>query len=97
MAEREQSDGGEGSLGRPFLDPNRNTVAKGFFLFPWEHHLTARASGIKVFFSTDDGPEILNSVAGIKVSVDGIEFTEFTDRGHFILTETFPELLHWLL
>jgi hypothetical protein len=50
-----------------------------------------------VFFSTDDGPDILNSVASIKASIDGIEFTEFTDRGHFILTETFPELLHWLL
>ena len=88
---------GKVALVAPFLDPSRSKVAKDFFLFPWEHHLTARASGINVFFSTDDGPDILNSVASIKASIDGIEFTEFTDRGHFILTETFPELLHWLL
>ena len=63
----------------------------------WEHHLTARASGIKVFFSTDDGQDTFHGVAGIEASIYGFEFTEFTVRGHFILTETFPELMHWLL
>jgi hypothetical protein len=88
---------GKVALVAPFLDPNRNKVAKDFFLFQWDRHLAARAGGINVFFSSDDGPDILNSVASVKASIDGIEFTPFTDRGHFILTETFPELLRWLL
>ena len=88
---------GKVALVAPFLDPNHNKVAKDFFLFPWDDHLVARAGGINVFFSTDDGPDILNSVAIIKAGIDGIQFSEFTGRGHFILMEAFPELLNWLL
>jgi len=88
---------GKVALVAPFLDLNRGKIAGDFFLISMDRHLAARAKGISVFFSTDDSPAILNSVASIKAGIDRIEFSEFTDRGHFILTETFSELLHWLL
>jgi uncharacterized protein len=87
---------GKVALVAPFLDPNRNKVEKDFFLFEMDENLAARTGGVNVFYSTDDGPDILTSVGLIKNRLKDLKFTEFSNRGHFTFTEKFPELLQWL-
>ncbi len=88
---------GKVALVAPFLDPNRNKVETNFFSFEINENLAARTGGMNVFFSTDDGPDILTSVGLIKSGLKDVKITQFSNRGHFTFTETFPELLQWLI
>lgn len=84
----------------PWLDPKK-VIDPNFFDFEIDPDLASKTKGLFVMYSTDDDPEILSSVATFKSIVKDIQFKEFTNKGHFVLsslkTEEFPELLSLLL
>ena len=75
-------------------DPNN------FFKFEIDPNLVKRTKGLVIFHSTDDVPEIQSAVARLK-TLPGIDYREFTGRGHFthkyMPDDTFPELLEVLV
>ena len=92
---------GKVALIAPFLDPDHDEIQSDFFDFDIDSELSERTRGTAIFYSTDDGQEILTSVSQIKERDTNVEIKEFTDKGHFVFgsmkTEKFPELLKWLL
>lgn len=79
----------------PSITPNPSE--DGFDGFNIDPHFLSKTSKTVVFYSTDDEPEILESVAKIREVIPTIEVREFTDKGHFTLgdmgTREFSELL----
>ena len=86
---------GQVVLVAPWLDPDKE-FTKGFFDFVIDPDLVSRTKGVTVFYSLDDGKEILESVATIKATLPDAVFREFTNAGHFCEEDgykEFPELL----
>jgi len=80
----------------PWLDPE-HMIDKNFFKFEIDKNLVSKTSGLIVMYSTDDYPDILESVGILKSEIKDAKFQEFQNKGHFVLdslkTEKFPELL----
>lgn len=84
----------------PWLDPKRSKTTS-FFDFQIDLNLKNRVSAIHLFISQDDEEEILESLDIIKNSISGVIYHEFSDYGHFCLsdmkTDRFPELLNVII
>jgi predicted alpha/beta hydrolase family esterase len=80
----------------PFLDPSRR-IAPFFENFKPEPAIVSRVADMQLFYSTDDGTDILDSVKTITKIYPSINIKRFTDKGHFCFedmgTHAFPELL----
>ena len=80
----------------PWLDP-KHVIDENFFKFQIDENLESKTGGAVVMYSTDDKPEILQSIEVLKAKLKGAQFQEFANKGHFVLgsmkTEAFPELL----
>lgn len=87
---------GKVALVAPWLDPTHVFSPKMFDGWQIDESLAARTANIKVFISTDDDKEQLDSVTLLKEKITGIEVQEFTDKGHFCFnhmkTQEFSEL-----
>ncbi len=84
----------------PWTDPD-NELGTGFFDFKIDSEITERTSSLKVMYSVDDSETITKTVNALKSNLSDVEFIEYKDKGHFVLssmkTEEFPELLTFLL
>lgn len=73
----------------------------GFFDFEIDKDFPSRTKGVTVFHSTDDKEGIKETVDFLKKNTEGINYQEFTDKGHFTFndmgTVEFPELKKALL
>lgn len=91
---------GKVALVAPFLDPNHNEVHPTFFDFKIDQNLVSKTQGLRIFNSTDDSESIMESVKKLQ-TINHIQISEFTNKGHFTLgdmkTEKFPELVEWIL
>lgn len=84
----------------PWLDPE-GVIDPDFFNFEIDSNISSKTASLTVMYSTDDYPDVLKSIKILKSKLTGVNFQEFTDKGHFVLnslkTEKFPELLATLL
>jgi predicted alpha/beta hydrolase family esterase len=82
----------------PWLDPEHNNIDPAFFRFDIDPELASRTAGVTVMYSTDDYPDVLESVEILRAQIKNVVFQEFTDKGHFVIedmkTEAFPELVN---
>jgi hypothetical protein len=80
----------------PWLDPKREKTTS-FFDFKIDPGLQARVGELHLFVSTDDEPDILESMEIIRKALPGLTYHEFQNSGHFCLSDLkidrFPELL----
>ena len=67
-----------------------------FFDFDIDPAFPPRTAGTTVFISSDDYPSVVKTVEILKEKMNGINYREYTDKGHFKMTE-FPELLEEVL
>ncbi len=80
----------------PWLDPE-HVIDPTFFAFEIDPNIVSKTKGLTVMYSTDDYPDVLQSVETLKAKIPGAKFEEFTDKGHFVSkslkSEKLPELL----
>jgi predicted alpha/beta hydrolase family esterase len=90
---------GKVALVAPWTNPNRNpnSDTDDFFDFTIDPDFPARTAGVTVFISSDDGKSVIQTVELLRQHVNGLDFKEYTDKGHFTIktmgTKEFPELL----
>jgi predicted alpha/beta hydrolase family esterase len=90
---------GEVVLVAPWINPDNNprSDTADFFEFDIDPDFPARTARVTVFVSSDDEPSVLQTVDILRGKVQGLEFKEYTDKGHFVKgsmhTVEFPELL----
>ncbi len=84
----------------PWLDPE-HMIDENFFKFEIDTNLVSKTENFTVMYSTDDYPDVLESVEMLRSKLKDAKFQEFQGKGHFVLgsmkTEEFPELLQNLL
>lgn len=84
----------------PWLDPAR-TKTTDFFEFKIDSNLAKRTTSFTIFNSDNDGKYIQDSVHLIRQAIDGTNYREFHNYGHFCATDMetneFPELLEVLI
>ncbi len=78
----------------PWTNPDNYEVSDtaDFFDFEVDPAFPSRTAGTVVFISSDDEPSVVKTVDILKEKVHGIEYREYTDRGHF-KDSKFSELL----
>jgi predicted alpha/beta hydrolase family esterase len=85
---------GNVALVGPWLDPDKS-LESGMLDFTIDQNIAAKTKRITVFYSTDDGQEVLDSAEAL--NLPGVIMKKFTDKGHFIHddmdTDEFPELI----
>lgn len=83
----------------PWTNPLHYEVADtaDFFEFEIDPTFPSRTEGVVVFISSDDEPSVVRTVDILKDMVSGINYHEYTDRGHLthdvMESDQFPELL----
>jgi predicted alpha/beta hydrolase family esterase len=83
----------------PWLNPENNPASDtaDFFDFEIDFSLASRTNGITIFNSDNDQATIHNSVQIIRSKINGVDYNEFHNYGHFCIedmkTVEFPELL----
>lgn len=91
---------GKVALVAPWINPQDDRPATGFFDFMIDPDLVSRTKGVKLFFSTDDDKQELDTATLLMEQLAGIEVQEFNEHGHFTFgdmgTAEFPELLSYL-
>lgn len=85
----------------PWINPNSDEPAPGFFTFQVDPNLTNKTKELHLFISSDDEQDELDTAKMLEEKVEGIKFHRFTDKGHFCVgfnlkNEQFPELLEVL-
>lgn len=84
----------------PWLDPH-HMIDQEFFNFTLDPNLALKTDGLTIIYSTDDYPDVIESVNTLKDKLTHSNFKEFTNKGHFVLdslkSEKFPELLEAIL
>ncbi len=89
------------ALVAPWIDPCHNRAPAMFDGLCIHPDVAARARGVQLFVSSDDGQEVLDTTAHLAATIEGLETRWFDDRGHFIIGSMkiaeFPELLDFLL
>ncbi len=92
---------GKVALVAPWIDPNRNRAPAMFDGLHIDADLVARTGGVRLFISSDDGDEVLQTTTLLASTLKGICLQQFSDRGHFtsgdMKTEEFPELRDFLI
>lgn len=80
----------------PWLDPEKE-IDERFFDFEILENIVDKTSGLVVMYSKDDMNSILTTIDILKSKTKGIEFQEFEEKGHFVLSSLnsneLPELL----
>ncbi len=80
----------------PWLDPN-HVIDPDFFKFEIDPKISAKTESLVIMYSTDDAPEVLESIETLREKLVNAKFQEFSGKGHFTLndmkTGEFPELL----
>ena len=80
----------------PWIDLEKR-LETGMFDFIIDPEVVSKTKGITIFESTDDMPEVQDSIEKIKAEIKDIKVVEFKDYGHFVSryvnTKEFPELL----
>jgi predicted alpha/beta hydrolase family esterase len=80
----------------PWIDPTKELgEGNDFFKFTLDENLAAKTASLTIFYSTDDDDVIVESVNRLK-TIEGIKIREFSDKGHFCISDgvsEFPELL----
>lgn len=90
------------ALVAPWLNVNREEDFN-FFDFEIDKNIINKTKDLKIFFSTDDHEEIINSMEKIKKEISDIDskIMEFENKEHFTFgsmgTREFPELLEFLI
>jgi len=90
---------GKVALVAPWVNPgkNPNSDTADFFDFTIDPEFPSRTAGVTVFISSDDGRSVLETVEILRTQVHGLNFKEYTDKGHFTIgamgTHEFPDLL----
>lgn len=93
---------GKVALVAPWINPDNNprSDTADFFEFEIDPGFPSRTAGVIVFVSSDDEPSVLQTVDILRNTVHGLNFKEYTDKGHFVTgsmkTTEFPELLETL-
>lgn len=84
----------------PWLDPE-HIIDPNFFKFEIDPQIVSKTQSFTVMYSTDDYPNVLESVEILKSKLSDAQFQEFNEKGHFVLnslkSEKFPELLSNIL
>ena len=84
----------------PWLDPE-SVIDPNFFKFEIDPDISSKTTDLTIMYSTDDDPEIIKSIEILKAKLKNVQFQEFSNKGHFVLsslkTEKFPELLSLLV
>jgi len=87
-------------LAAPWLDTEK-VIDPEFFKFEIDSSIASKTESLTVMYSTDDHPEVLESIEMLKEKLENVSFQEFSSKGHFTLnslkTEKFPELLEHLI
>jgi predicted alpha/beta hydrolase family esterase len=82
----------------PWLDPEKDEAGGFFEDFEIDQRLAERTKGLVIFHSDNDMGNVHKSVAMIREQVEGVEYREFHNYGHFcykdMKTVEFPELLN---
>lgn len=85
----------------PWINPDgeyKGHVESSFFDFKIDRNIVKKTEFLKVMYSTDDEESILKTIEILRESTEGVEFQEFSNKGHFVLgsmgSEQFPELLN---
>lgn len=72
-----------------------------FFNFEIDPNIAKKTAGLTIFISQDDSKDVRDSVQILRNKLKGVEFREYADKGHFVLSSLggpeFPELLQELL
>lgn len=84
----------------PWLDPE-SEIDPNFFKFEIDQNVSSKTAGLTIMYSTDDITEVLKSIETLRSKIKNVQFKEFVNKGHFVLsslkTEEFPELLSLIL
>lgn len=84
----------------PWLDPT-HIIDQEFFNFDIKPDISQQTNGLAIMYSTDDSPDVVESVQTLKAKLTNTNFIEFTNKGHFVLdslkSEKFSELLETIL
>ena len=92
---------GKVALVAPWIDPTHSRAPAMFAGLRIDPDLAARARGVGLFVSSDDGEEVLATTALLASTLHGMSLQRFSDRGHFtsrdMHTEEFPELRDFLI
>lgn len=103
LSENKDKKVGKVVLVAPWTNPLKYEVSDtaDFFDFDIDSDFPVRTAATVVFISSDDEPSVVETVDILKTEVKGIEYREYTDKGHFTLSSLganeFPELLEGLL
>ncbi len=85
-------------MGIDFGNPNYD---KNFFKFDIDPDLAKKTRSLHILNSSNDMSAVQQSVDLLRSSVDGIEYHEYKDMGHFCMSdlgdEAFPQLLKEIL
>ncbi len=80
----------------PWLDP-RKIIDPEFFNFEIDTNIISRTESLTIMYSTDDHPDIIQTIEILKSKLQNATYKEFADKGHFTLnalhSEKLPELL----
>lgn len=92
---------GKVALVAPWINRKSTRPVLGFFDFALDPELVSRTATTRLFISTDDDKEELDTAELLKNTVKGLTVSQFTDKGHFCYsdlgTDQFPELRDYLL
>ena len=81
----------------PFLDPSHQKTKNFFDDFEIDPNLVSRTSGITIFNSDNDEEDIHKTVEILRENLQGVQYKQFHNYGHFcyedMKTVEFPELL----
>jgi uncharacterized protein len=95
LSENKNQKVGKVVLVAPWIDVEKSDWP--LFDFEIDSNIAARTTGLTIFHSVDDDPEIISSVAELRHKLNHIGYKEFKDRGHFthhyMPEDKFPELL----
>jgi predicted alpha/beta hydrolase family esterase len=96
LSERANVHVGKVVLVAPWLDPD-NSKQSDFFEFTIDPAVASRTAGMVMFHSDNDMGTVQQSVARLRQEIEGLEYREFHQHGHFLrsdlATNQFPELL----
>ena len=90
---------GRVALVAPWMNPDDEPASDtaDFFKFTIDPAFPSRTAGTTVFVSADDEDSVAKTVAILRRQVQGLNFKQYTDQGHFVTesmhTTEFPDLL----
>jgi len=97
LSQRKDLKVGKVILVAPWMDPDGDETDNFFENFKIDPKLASRTRGLIIFHSDNDMGNVHKTVAKLRQEIEGIEYKEFHNYGHFCYedmnTQEFPELL----